>query len=411
MFLLFSSDHSIRYKRNALDMLCYPEGHSFTLRYSSEHVSSKVSKFKRQDGILLEWRKELGTKGVTVYAEKPTHPEIQPFNFCPLREVEVVRIRVLGSVYYVDVRLGKFINFAASATDSKVHLKNWQCALEVLDRSPRPPEADVNESYFFQWQKEPLISHSTNEQDPFKAWESTVELLSQFKSMQQAVFYHVIGFYTPTGLKWCNRLVRSEKRILIEDDGWVTKFPLPMGETVTLRLLFFRSRKSDKPVITTTLNVSVDESAFAGISAKTIEVLNRYNEERIELACRRVWDNTLAPLTIECVKKDNKPENGEEKDNKEVMVPRPFLLSYVKAPRILLWRAVLMLFFGSALLVIPPDILLWQKQGISSGFLHDILSTHSTQILELLIIGCKGAGSALIAWAFFLTLRRFPLPR
>lgn len=199
MFLLFSSDHTIRYKRNVLEMLCYPEGHVFSLRYGHEYVSPLLKELRTKGEMLLEWKQKFGKVGITVYAERPEHPEKEPFRFCPVREVEVVRIRVLGSVYYVDVCLGKFIKFSSQANGHD-YLERWQKELKSLEHGPKPVEAKEKESYFFLWHQKPSVHYTTEQKTPLEAWESTVELLSQFRSMEPAVFYHVLGFYETSGL-------------------------------------------------------------------------------------------------------------------------------------------------------------------------------------------------------------------
>ena len=416
MFFLFSSNHTTRYKRNALEMLCYPDGHAFTVRYGHKHVTPLLTKLHTRGDTLLDWNHQFGNLGIAVYAEKPNSNQTGPFRFCPLREVRIVRIRVLGSVYYIDLRLGSFINFGLSDGSSASHLKRWQGYFESIDKGPQPPEARAPESYFVLWKDECGVDYSTTENVPFQAWESTVDLLSRFTSMQRAIFYHVLGFYVPSKLREWDPGPLGEEPIPIEDDGWVTRFPFPMGRIVTLRLIFFRSSKASIGVFPARLSVEIDDSAFAGVSTKKLEVLNRYNEERVELACRRAWDNILAPITIDMVEEGagqtlntKGPENrGEEKD---IIAPRPFLLGYVKASQGLLWGAAIMIFIGSAALIVPSDVLSWQKAGFGTGIVHELLALLPIQALETIVIFLKALGSALIAAAFFVTLRRFPLPR
>ncbi|MGH9966468.1 MAG: hypothetical protein ACREBG_01355, partial [Pyrinomonadaceae bacterium] len=50
-------------------------------------------------------------KGLTVYAEIAGLAPEKAFDFYPLREVEIIRVQVIGNVYYVDMRLGRFVDY------------------------------------------------------------------------------------------------------------------------------------------------------------------------------------------------------------------------------------------------------------------------------------------------------------
>lgn len=46
MFYLFSSNHTIRYARDILNVLCYPRGHMVRFRYHESHVAPAVKALK-----------------------------------------------------------------------------------------------------------------------------------------------------------------------------------------------------------------------------------------------------------------------------------------------------------------------------------------------------------------------------
>src|SRR5258708_34386756 len=71
-----------------------------------------------------------------------------------------------------------------------------------------------------------------------------------------------------------------------------------MGTSVVLKLLFFRSSKAPR-ISDQSLEIKTDGDAFAGFSQKEIPVLSRYNEERVLIACKRVFDSVFAPIIIE----------------------------------------------------------------------------------------------------------------
>src|SRR5262245_39149561 len=112
MFYLFSSDSEKRYKRNVLDILCYPETQIFRFRYHVNHVGPSIQRLASDPKSDSKLEKEWGRKAVTVYAETTEQVPNRKFRFYPTREVEILRVQVIGNVYYVDVKLGRFIDYA-----------------------------------------------------------------------------------------------------------------------------------------------------------------------------------------------------------------------------------------------------------------------------------------------------------
>src|SRR5258708_5050759 len=109
MFLLFSSNSEPRYKRNVLDVLCYPERQIVRFRYREEFVSPLIRRWRKGKGGLARELGYAGRIGLSVYAEI----DQQGFNFFPVRFVELVRISPLGNLYFVDVRLGPFFDLGS----------------------------------------------------------------------------------------------------------------------------------------------------------------------------------------------------------------------------------------------------------------------------------------------------------
>jgi hypothetical protein len=393
IFYLFSSDHSPRYKRNVLDTLCYPQGHIFRLRYQDTLVSDEIRNWGSQESSITGNLSRVGRKGVTIYAETTPAPPHKRFTFYPTREVEIVRIKVVGSIYYVDVRFGKFINYFSGLAPNadrtqKVQetQRDFQRRVETTICYPLPPletngagqkngktwdkahpevvvdyNADLQnttQGYFFTLTQTPVpqstaqradgaIEYSLDEPSANLAWESVAHILSESPSMKSSIFYLVTGFYRIR--KAHGGFGENEERaIKYVDDGWSTKYPLPMGENLVLKLLFYRSDGAAE-IGPQTIVLTAEGDAFAGISQKEVEVLSRYNEERIQIACKRVFDSTLAPITLEHKRNDKTPE--------EVLAPHPYLLAQVRVPT----RTVGWILFGLVvapiLLTLGPDFL------------------------------------------------------
>jgi hypothetical protein len=428
MFYLFSSDATARYKRNVLDILCYPEGHIFTFRYQDRYVSDTIISWTsgqlpnwwdkvrgwltRQSPLSLRLEKaiseklnEAGRRGVTIYAETKEPPPHKRFNFFPVREIEIIRIKVEGSIYYVDFRLGKFINYYAGLNSQTIGVENdryqkaaenkdeFQKQLEATAYHPLPP-LTINQSqqkygktwdkstglmgdytsaltnttqgHFFSFvpnQAQDKTKHLaiqyltgqscspplTDEFVPNQSWESIADLLSKSSSMNYSIFYLVMGFFI-LQRRWGRGTKYRERLLPPVNDGWSTRYPLPMGKNVILKLLFYRSEEAPQ-IPTQKLDIKTEGEAFAGFSEKQILMLSNYNEERIQIACKRVFDSTLAPISIQRI-----PDTTFAEDSK-ILAPHPFLLTQVAVPRRTVFFIIVALVVAPLLLALSPDYL------------------------------------------------------
>jgi hypothetical protein len=431
MFYLFSSDFGPRYKRNVLDILCYPEQQIFRFRYHVNHVAACIKELVADSKAEAKLDKEYRRKAVTVYAETTGEVPTKKFAFYPTREVEILRIQVIGNVYYVDVKFGKFIDYNNCEGGC---LRSFHEAISQLPSYPLPPltkkevvqakkevvqkasEVDrvgltwipnqaepqayngtplaPNQGYFFQYVSQGStaeIKYKVGSADNHKAWESVVEVLSSSQSMNTSLFYLIEGFYE---VKRDYFFFGKHREYLIEpkNNNWETRYPLKMGKSVVLKLLFYRSENA-APIAAHSLEIKTEGDAFSGFSQKEIPLLSRYNEERLLIACRRVFDSVLAPIVIE-LKKDSvapnvnplslltssqvatpwgllefkfkeesvKPSN--QPTVQEVLAPNPFLLTQVVASRGLIFLTLGFLALASFLLFISPDYV--QMVGWSS---------------------------------------------
>lgn len=393
LFYLFSSDASPRYKRNVLDILCLPDQHIFRLRYQYNYVSKEIRNWGIQTSN-IEKELKLGRKGITIYAETSEPSPYREFNFYPTREVEIVRVKVEGSIYYVDARLGKFLNYYSGLTLSDIYSddkkerkeKTSDGNRESLHREiiespfhPLPPLvenekkekygktwdasnsaapviynsglSDVTQGYFFSFTENPP-SRITNlleypeDLPPNLPWESTIDVIDRAPGMKNAIFYRVLGFYD-------GEIKRQPK-----SQNLNTIYPLPMGETTTLKLLFYKSEQSWKEVKAVTnqvLEIKTKSDVFGGLSQESIPILSRYNEETIQIACKRVLDSVFAPISIE-LKNNEQETDGDATANATILAPQPYLVTEINVPYSVIFWLLFFTFFASIFLTVSPDI-------------------------------------------------------
>jgi hypothetical protein len=185
-----------------------------------------------------------------------------------------------------------------------------------------------------------------------------------------------------------------------------------MGESVVLKLLFYRSSEAT-PILPQTLEVKSEGDAFAGFSEKEITITSRYNEERILIACKRVFDSIFATITIEL--KDDKAGSSADssqaiqKTDQLVLAPLPFLLTQVTASWGLIAFTLFMLALASFFLFMSPD---YVKEIGSSPFMQqhfkgfgDLLAGHPLVYSN----AAKVLGAIFTLFAGFLGFRKLPI--
>lgn len=444
MFYLFSSDFAPRYKSDILDILCYPEGHIFRFRYQNRHVSPEIKNWGESQQSLNEKLIDSGSLGVIIYAETTGESPNKTFTFYPVREVSIIRIQIVGTVYYLDLKLGKFIDYRGDPNKKQL----FQTTIEKLKFHPLPPltpskeqqqkegltwyeegrpvahisSKEGNQGYFLHHISTActcLIPYSKGGLEDLRAWESMVNVLSSAPSMKFGIFYFVEGFYQ-VKRRW---LIGPYKESLIEpsNNSWETKYPLKMGKSVVLKLLFYRSSDAAR-ILPQMLEIKSAGDAFAGFSETEILVLSRYNEERILIACKRVFDSIFAPITIELKEAKTASSEGSpqlwqliaspetwQKTDQPILAPRPFLLTQITAPWGLIAFTLFMLAFASFFLFMSPDYV--QQIGYSrlmqGNFktFGDMLTKNSLAYSN----AAKVFGAICTLFAGFLGFRKLPI--
>ena len=404
MFYLFSSDATRRYKTDILDALCYPENHIFRFRYQEQYVSDEIKQWQKAKAELKTVRTKRidreerrlkeqatlldGTKtGIIVYAETSGSELDRHVSFYPVRQVEIERVFVEGSVYYVDFRLGQFVNYGrgdeAETRKKEYHDKLKQIPMRPLPYVPKEAQGKVwhierkeivnsqdynrketTSGYFFSYFDDDVSAQSLTKESGSQAWESVADVLSRSQSMDSSIFFLVPGFYKIVKtfrLKRISRFrvvrKRREKLIRSFDDDWSTKYPIPMGKSVVLKLLFFRSE--DAPdIFPQELAINTDTDVLAGISQTQVLVHSHYNEERVELAFKRIFDSILSSISIE-----HKPGESASSKNQGILAPHPFFLLKVTVPRYLLILILIGLVAAPFLFTLSPDYLTHVGKG------------------------------------------------
>lgn len=395
MIYLFCSAATALYKQDALDCTCYPEGHIFRFRYSKNYVQpeiwEKTNNFENKDGVM-------------VFLDTVGSDRKKDFNFYPVRKIKTIRFYKEGSALYVDFKFGSFINYGPK---DEIKLSTmWDTFFKKLHNHPWPkPEKsgrkETEQGFFILSNLEssdpefPTTGSIPNEQ-----WDSVIARLDKTdktEGLGGSTFFHILGFYK---LKrdWLHhkinltKLIPPYQEVLIKatDNSYDSFYPLPMGKSVVLKLLL--SRPSYDPNDQRKLELTAGEDSFAGLSQDIVHSNSRYNQERIILICKRVFDSVLSSVSI------------KQQDSKDIQAPQAFLLTRMKVPRRIVGVVVGGVVFSALLLSFDPISIerlglhllpkyadfIKQNAGFLSGF-------------------CKVLAVALAGISGFLAFRRLPL--
>jgi hypothetical protein len=333
MIYLFCSASRPLYKRDALECTCYPSGHLFRFRYEKTYIDPAI------------WDKPesfRGKEGLIVFIDTVGEEGHKDFDFLPIRKIKTVRLFPKGLAIYIDFKFGDFINYGPE--NDETQRISWRQFFESLPNRPWPPaeksgrKKEDSEGYFAMSKPLDNPEFPTKCKTAFEAWETLIRRLNKTNDLKDGTFFQILGFYmikrilTIPGVDLTmpfpalGRL--SEVPLRSKDNSYDSIYPLPMGKSVVLKLLFSRpTYDSHIGDSRRALEVKAGTEAFAGLSKNIIYSESRYNEERIVLVCKRVFDSFLSPVSIE---QQNEPSN--------IQSPKPFLLTRIKVPkRIVSW--------------------------------------------------------------------------
>jgi hypothetical protein len=250
---------------------------------------------------------------------------------------------------YVDFKFGDFVNFGSVGDETQ--REKWSTFFLNLPSRPWPPPEKSgrtgkgSEGCFLLWNEANNPSFPTDSPIPHEAWENLIHRLNSTNDLKESTFFQILGFYEKK--KSCSpEYPFSEIPIVPQDNCYDSIYPLPMGKSVVLKLLFSRPTFPNPEGSNgcRTLELKFGAEAFAGASKSQIHSDSRYNEERIILICKRVFDSFLSPVSIE--QKDELPS---------VQAPKPFLLVTVQVPRFIVFGVVLGVLLSTIMVALDAD--------------------------------------------------------
>jgi hypothetical protein len=393
MFVLVSSNAERLFQRNILGVLAYPDSHSFTFRYQTKYVSPRVvDAVKDQSTTAFQL---FGRKALIVYAERPSESS-GPYHYCPVRFADLLSLRLLGDVIYVEMSLSVFPDLSDWEKTAEHRMRFTQ----AICSRPGTLEGKGGKGAFLDilepdgWKLWPKAGPEG------WAWQSVVDRLAAMRSMEKCVFYRVRGFFQPV-----HRRVFSdsppEKTIPLRAQGSVLVFDMPMSKPIDLKVLFYRPHFASPKTIRADVEIAADNSGFSDVPTKRLTLESRYDELTFRMSSKRVLDNTMAPVSIKVTAKDSQ---------EDILASDVLLICNVRVPPSLLIVLVSLFFVAPILISLTADDVNCVKAVLAPGLVDgtqaaDVACDWSKRLAAVF----KVIGGMAAAAAGYIVFRRFPV--
>jgi len=452
MIYVFSSASRELYRQDALDALCYPEGHVMRFRYSSRLVEKSIrssptllldkevmvvlaasfikpieqnamSSCKAAEGSsmplgishIISGAPEQNEVSVCAVVDDPNSTP-DDFVFLPLRYGRIADASFSADVLFVDVELGAFCDYGPSSDSRNEQI--WEAAIKRHPDRPRPP-GGLTEGFFI-YSADPIeVDGPTDDQ---QAWKSLVERINR-TNLDDCVTYRVLGLYRlgrkrdaiVSILGW---LFFAVMKNFIHEGEWGKKaaekfaafrrkrearihpvvagpdchYKFKMGETVALKMFFYRATA---PVEKKTLRLRYDAKAFTSASRDEFHIGSRYDEVRVLLSCARTPDPTYAVVSVVQSAPDVEPTPA-------VWAPQPTFIAVISPPIAFLVFTLLLFSGGLFLLQLTAQ----DVEAVVKAFTPWLaIQPWFAAVAKF----PKAVGTLAVFWATWRYVRKFPL--
>lgn len=402
MYYIFSTASSKLYQRGVLETCAFPDDHVLRYRYSQRLVPKDI-----QDApeVLLH------QNCLLVYAYK--NDADADFQFLPLRHGRIVESGFESGFLYIDIRLGRFLDYARGTHPDQ--LQKWKDVFASHKSRPRPADPPNEGAFIY---NEDDLDGCFAYRGREVAWQGIIDALFE-TPLGDCVTYRVLGFYKVTGLMAnsarglrflvskalsifpigvrrsviATSVIRAlegytERRILPKVRGADCWYKLPMGGTVVLRILVYRLKELPGPI--RTLSLAYDQKTFTSVSDDELAIESRYNDIRVILSCARLADPTYTSLSIK--QKTMIPD-------KPIWAAEPGFLTLIGPPRLFLVITLALFSFGLLCLNLSAT----DHLPISDTWMN------SHPWISLLLQHPKPIGTVAVILASWNYLRKFPL--
>ncbi len=377
LFYTSAEDNRPTYRRGILDALCYPEGHILQYSYRLHNIHPDLRPLEAgavgapASGVIVFVDVEYGA------SDNPTTgPTFARVTYFPLRRVSIVRFPSLKAGQQLAdrerasyfLRLGEFVEYAASEKESQ-----WHSKIAAFD-SARAFRGEIPQ--YFVVPGRDVLSSSSN---ALTAWEDVVTTLSKSARLRQATFVR-IGSLQEVG---------KNEDILPQSFAEERVYELRPGRVYRLNFSLFESGTQRRSRPESVARIRSSSSGFLQADQSYQSAVSGISERSALIACKRTTEETISVLSIEVG------------DATEAIVnaPNPNLLVRLSLPSYILKVFVILIFFGGFLVSLDDKVV--SEMSLLFG---DFV----TKYPEFWTLCWKLVGAACLGVAGWLTFRELP---
>lgn len=422
MFLLFTSDASIRYKQDAIDATAYPAGHVIRFRYHETHVDPSILAWKARTSGEIYFPRSASRDALLVFAERRDNDGTRDFVFRPVRYAKLISIRRIGSAIYLAIRLSGYPCYDREKAGNLRNPDQFQITIASIPFRPIAPIQDDKGLAWYEpgelrpYEKgtggkpglfflvvpkghgaERLLSPKANPIDEQTGWEGVVESLGATSTFAACCFFRIAEIHQQRDFAWFG-LAPKTIAVLGHLELPEPQYRVLPGFHAFLSCRVMRPRSSNQQQ-DRTIQLSISGDALTGPWPTTFAVDSRYNEQQITVATKRVLDHSAAVLTIVVPSTENPPP--------QVVGPQlAFLFSVIVPTRILLLIFSCFL-VGPIVLSLGPDS--WEKILNLLPVAWATALKGPTGVASEFAAGSKLIGAFITGYGAYVGFRRLPL--
>ncbi len=264
-FTLFSSDSTLKYTKDILNVLAAPENGIYHFRYEDTYVQTDAkAMFNNWNGCRM---------AVVVFRSSATANEDQWF-FVPIRWVEIIEVEYVANFYTITFRMKKYPKFSTDFENKCYQFVGINAsAKDYFGTSREHNQLSVRRDLL------PIVDTNYEHADD-NNWLKIVKALSLISGYESIHFLRCSPIYV--GDRRCE--TQNEFTILEE------------GKYVYVKIDYYQNEYT--PNINGKINVDANPGAITVASGIGNELESRYDSVKLGFQAKKSMDNSISEINI-----------------------------------------------------------------------------------------------------------------
>jgi hypothetical protein len=274
LLYLFSSDQTVRYAQDVIDVLGAPKGRRFRFRYDERHVEAQAR--ARIDGNRLT-----DARGLVVFASQ--HPAMYaPAAFVPIRFIDVVSSERVGSHLFVEFTVDDLVALSRRPVKERpTQVEAFTRVLADYTKTPYESWASIGTRIASDNRDAPPLIAGGNEDEYF---ETTAEYLAGAAAFARTSFLRFLRCSAPGGGSSQNRLT-----------GDPPALEITAGKTYQVEFLQFIPHGGP---VAGSFSVLTDDGILLVQGEPRLRVASRYDKPAVRVQARAPAEHGIVETSL-----------------------------------------------------------------------------------------------------------------